>query len=86
MPNKRNKKILNRLNLRKIKPKSIIKILKIMEENKKYKYSRLTLSSLSDEAMKILEDRRKKSGLSRSNQAKLDLTNYYLELNKASNN
>lgn len=57
-----------------------------MEQKKKYEYTRLTLSSLSDEAMKILEDRRKKSGLSRSNQAKLDLTNYYLELNKASSN
>lgn len=54
------------------------------DSKKKYEYSRLTLSSLSDEAMKILEDRRKKSGLSRSNQAKLDLTNYYLELTKAS--
>ena len=83
MPNKRSPKRTKNLNLRKIKPKSI---LKIMEEKKKYKYTRMTLSSLSDEAMKILEDRRKKSGLSRSNQAKLDLTNYYLELNKASNN
>lgn len=55
-----------------------------MERKKKHEYTRLTLSSLSDEAMKILEDRRKKSGLSRSNQAKLDLTNYYLELIKAS--
>ena len=48
-----------------------------MNERKKDNYNRMTISSLPEELIKILEDRRKRSGLSRSNQAKLDLMNFY---------
>jgi hypothetical protein len=46
-----------------------------MNERKKDNYNRMTISSLPEDLIKILEDRRKRSGLSRSNQAKMDLMN-----------
>ena len=52
----------------------------------KKEYKKITISSLSNEAYQILEERRKKSGLSRSNQAKLDLATYYFEIKKSKQN